>query len=105
MNDRGRLIYALFLLVPFAVQLAVLFFTGKRFRPLRFAIPVLAAAAGAAFFLACILTAPPGWGLILWPLAAIICLLLSSLTLMGWGLAWLVYYLINLTKRKASDTP
>ena len=38
----GSLLFcAPFLLVPFAVQLAVLFATEKRFQPLRFAIPVL----------------------------------------------------------------
>lgn len=101
MNDRETLIYALFLLATFAVQLAVLFATGKRFRPLRFAIPVLAGAAVVLAPLLCGLTSPPGWGLLLVPLVIVICLLLASLALIGWGLAWLVYHLV---KRKVSDT-
>ena len=102
MNDRGSLIYALFLLAAFAVQLAVLFATGKRFRPLRLVIPVLAVIAGVVFSLAAVLTGPPGWGLILLPLALLFVFLGLGLVLMGWMLAWFVYYLI---KRKASDTP
>lgn len=101
MNDRAFCIYALFLLVPFVIQLVILIATAKRFRPLRFAVPVLTVIAGVVFFLACIFTAPPGWAWLLWWLVTIICLLLMSLALMGWGLAWLVYDLI---KRKASDT-
>ena len=101
MNDRETLICVLFLLATFAVQLVVLFATGKRFRPLRLAIPVLAAIAGVVFFLAAVLTSPPGWGLILWPLALLFVFLGLGLALSGWTLAWFVYYLI---KRKASDT-
>ena len=105
MNDRGFLIYALFLLAIFAVQLAILFATGKRFRPLRFAIPVLAGIAGVVFFLAAVLTGPPGWGLILLPLVLLLIFLGLGLALMGWMLAWFVYSLIKyLIKRKASDT-
>ena len=102
--------YAPFLLVPFAVQLAVLFATGKRFRLLRFAVPALTAAV-------CIIAIPLYYFftlkgdegiLILLDMFAILtliilCLILAALVLAGWGLAWLVYYLIRLIKRKASD--
>lgn len=95
MNDRGRLIYALFLLASFTVQLIILFITRRRFRFLRFATPTLAGAAGAALILLCCLTAPPGWAILLVPLAIVICLALAGLVLLGWALAWLAYYLIN----------
>ena len=95
---REMLQYALFLLVPFAVQLAVLFLTKNRFRPLRFAVPVLAVIAGAACFLAGIL--PPGMGRAFWLLALFLILLGLGLVLLGWMLAWAVYYLV---KRKAPD--
>ena len=98
---REVLLYAPFLLVPFAVQLAVLFATGRRFRPLRFAVPILAGAAVVLVPLLCCLTAPPGWGVLLAPLVIIICLALAGLALVGYGLAWFVYYLI---KRKAGET-
>ena len=105
MNDRDTLICALFLLVPFAVQLAILFLTANRFRFLRLAVPVLAVIAGVVFSLACILTAPSGWAILLAPLVVIICLALAGLAMVGWMLAWFVYYLTqHLTKRKASDT-
>ena len=94
-------LYAPFALVPFAVQLAVLFVTGRRFRPLRFAVPILVGTAGVAFILLCCLTAPPGWGVLLAPLVIIICLALAGLALIGCGLAWLVHYGIGLLKRKA----
>ena len=97
--------YALFLLAPFAVQLAVLFATEKRLQPLRFALPALTGAAVVLVPLLCGLTAPPGWGILVVPLVIMICLLLASLAMMGWFLAGFLYYLINLTKRKASDTP
>ena len=99
---REVLLYAPFTLVPFAVQLAVLFVTERRFQPLRFAVPILVGAAGVAFILLCCLTAPPGWAILVVPLAGIICLALAGLALVGCGAAWLVYYLI---KRKASDIP
>ena len=103
---RKVLLYAPFLLIPFAVQLAALFATKKRFQPLRFAVPVLIGAAGVTFILLCCLTAPPGWAILLAPLVVIICLALAGLALMGWGMAWFVYYLTKyLTKRKASDIP
>lgn len=102
---RELLQYALFLLIPFAVQLAVLFATKKRFQPLRFALPVLAGAAIVLVPLLCGLTAPPGWAVLLVPLVIVICLALAGLALMGWGLAWFVYYLINLIKRKAGVAP
>lgn len=88
-------LYAPFLLVPFAVQLVILFAAKKRFPPLRFTIPVLAVIAGVVFFLVCILTAPPGWGLMLWPLAAVICLALAGLAVIGWGLAWMLWFLTH----------
>ena len=99
---RELFLYAPFLLVPFAVQLTVLSATGNRFRPLRFALPLLAGAAVVLVPLLCCLTAPPGWGLLLVPLVIVICLALAGLALTGWFLAGFVYYLI---KRKASDTP
>ena len=100
MNDRGTLIYALFLLVPFAVQLAVLFATENRFRPLRYTGPILVGAAVMLVPLLTCLTAPKGLGILLLPLVIIICLALAGLALVGCGLAWLVYYLL---KRKAGD--
>ena len=87
--------YALFLLVPFAVQLAVLFATERRFQPLRFALPILAGAAVVLIPLLCCLTAPKGLGVLLLPLVVIICLALAGLALVGCGLAWAVYYLIK----------
>lgn len=99
---RKVLLYAPFLLVPFAVQLAVLFATESRFQPLRFALPILAGAAVVLVPLLACLTAPPGWGVLVAPLVIIICLALAGLALAGCGLAWLVYYFI---KRKASGTP
>lgn len=97
--------YAIIVLAAFSVQLVLLFLTANRFRFLRLAVPVLAAATGVVFFLAAILTGPPGWGLILLPLVALFVFLGLGLVLMGWGLAWFVYYLTqHLTKRKASDT-
>ena len=98
---RELLQYALFLLVPFAVQLAVLFATEKRFQPLRLVLPILVGAAVVLVPLLCCLTAPPGWGVLLAPLVIIICLALAGLALIGCGLAWLVHYGIGLLKRKA----
>lgn len=92
---REVLLYAPFLLVPLAVQLAVLFATGHRFQPLRFAVPILVAAAVVLVPLLCCLTAPAGWGILLLPLVIIICLALAGLALVGCGAAWLVYYLIK----------
>ena len=97
---REVLLYAPFLLIPFAIQLAVLFVTERRFQPLRFAVPILVGAAGVAFLLLCCLTAPPGWAILLAPLVVIICLALAGLALVGCGLAWAVYYLI---KRKPNS--
>ena len=87
--------YAIMALIPFMVQLAVLFLTANRFRFLRFAIPILAAIAGAVFFLAAVLTAPPGLGLLLLPLALLFVFLGCGLVLVGWGLAWPACYLIK----------
>ena len=101
MIDRETLIYTLFLLATFAVQLAVLFATGKRFRFLRFAIPVLVGAAAVVFILAVILTSNGMWEPLRSLAAAVLILLGLGLVLSGWALAWFVYYLI---KRKASDT-
>ena len=98
---REVLRYAPFLLVPFAVQLAVLLATENHFQSLRFALPILAGAAVVLVPVLCCLTAPPGWGILLAPLVIIICLALAGLALVGCGLAWLVYHLI---KRKVSDT-
>ena len=92
---REVLLYAPFTLVPFTVQLAVLFVTERRFQPLRFAVPILVGAAGVAFLLLCCLTAPPGWAILLAPLVVIICLALAGLALMGWGMAWALYYLVK----------
>lgn len=92
--------YAPFLLVPFAVQLAVLFATENRFQPLRFVEPILVGAAVVLVPLLCCLTAPKGLGILVLPLAVIICLALAGLALVGCGAAWLVYYLI---KRKAEN--
>lgn len=92
---REVLLYAPFALVPFAVQLAVLFVTERRFQPLRFAVPILVGALCVAFLLLCCLTAPPGWAILLAPLVVIICLALAGLALMGWGMAWALYYLVK----------
>ena len=100
----SELLSAIIVLISFAVQLVILFLTANRLRPLRFAVPVLAGVAGAVYLLAAILTGPPGWGLILLPLVALFIFLGLGLVLMGWGLAWFVYYLTNLIKRKASGT-
>ncbi len=91
MSIRGLLLYASFLLIPFAIQLVILFITENRFRALRFAVPILVGAAGVTFLLLCLFTVPPGWGLLLIPLVILICLTLSSLSLAGYGLAWLIY--------------
>ena len=99
---REVLLYAPFLLVPFAVQLAVLFATENRFLPLRFALPILAGAAVVLVPVLCCLTAPPGWGILLAPLVIIICLALAGLALVGWSLAWAVYCL---TKRDRARKP
>ena len=92
---RELLIYSIIVLIPFAVQLVILFLTEKRFRPLRLAAPILAGAAIVLVPLLCCLTAPPGWGVLLLPLVIIICLALAGLALVGCGLAWAVYYLIK----------
>ena len=98
------LIYSIIVLIPFAVQLVLLFLTENRFQFLRLAVPVLAGVAGVVFFLACILTGPPGWNLILLPLVLLFDFLGFGLVLSGWMLAWFVYYLVNRIKRKAGDT-
>ena len=87
--------YAVIVLIFFAVQLIILFLTANRFRFLRLAVPVLTAVAGVVFFLAAILTGPPGWGLILLPLVALFVFLGLGLVLVGYGLAWFVYYLVK----------
>ena len=92
---REVLLYAPFLLVPFAVQMAVLFATEHRFQPLRFAEPILIGAAIVLIPLLCCLTAPKGLGILVLPLVIIICLALAGLAAIGWGFAWLVYYLIR----------
>lgn len=98
--------YAVIVLIAFMVQLVILFLTANRFRPLRLAVPVLAAVAGAVFFLTAVLTAPPGWAVLLWWLVLLFVILGLGLVLVGYGLAWAVYYLTKyLTKRKASDIP
>lgn len=105
MNDRESLIYALFLLATFAVQLAILFATGKRFRPLRFAIPVLAGIAAVVFILAVILTSNGMWEPLRSLVAAFLILLGLLLALSGYGLAWAVYSLAGLIKRKGGTGP
>lgn len=93
--------YAPFLLVPFAVQLTVLFATKRRFRPLRLALPILVGAVSVTVVpLYCFFTLKDGWNFFLLDIffiltLIILCLILASLVLMGWGLAWLAYYLIN----------
>ena len=96
--------YAIVILIPFAVQLVILFLTAKRFRFLRFAIPVLVGIAVAANLLICILNANGMWGALYW-LAAILVILVLGMVLSGYALAWFVYYIIHLIKRKVSDTP
>ena len=91
----SELLYAFTVLISFMVQLVILFLTANRFRFLRFAAPILVGAAGAAFILLCCLTAPPGWAILLVPLVIIICLALVGLAMVGWALAWAVYYLIK----------
>ena len=99
----SELLYAIIVLISFAVQLVILFLTASRFRPLRFAVPVLAAVAGLVFFLAGFL--PPGMGRAFWWLALFLILLGLGLVLVGWMLAWFVYYLTKyLSKRKAGST-
>ena len=96
--------YAVIVLIPFMVQLAVLFLTANRFRPLRFAVPILAGVAAAAFILAVILTSNGMWEPLRSLVAAFLILFGLLLTLSGYALAWFVYYLIKWIKRKASDT-
>ena len=98
--------YAPFLLIPFAVQLVILSATAKRFRPLRFAVPILIGAVCIIAILLCCIDILDSFdvpfleniGVLLGPLfiliAVILCLILASLALAGWGLAWLVYYLV-----------
>ena len=97
----SELLSAVIVLIAFAVQLAVLFLTAERFRPLRFAVPILAVIAGLVFFLAGILSSNGLWEPWISLLAGFLILLGLGLVLVGWALAWFVYYLI---KRKASDT-
>ena len=105
---RNVLFYAPFLLVPFTIQLAVLFATRRRFRPLRFALPILVGAVSVAVIpLYCFFTLKDGWNFFLLDIFFILafinlCMILASLALMGWGSAWVLYYLI---KHKAGNTP
>ena len=96
----SELLSAVIVLISFAVQLVILFLTANRFRFLRFAIPVLVGVAGAVNLLAGILNATGMWAGLYW-LAVVLVMLGLGLVLVGYGLAWFVYYLI---KRKASDT-
>ena len=100
----SELLSAVIVLIAFAVQLAVLFLTAERFRPLRFAVPVLAGVAAVVFILGGILTSNGLWEPWASLLAGFLILLGLGLVLVGWGLAWFVYYLIKLIKWKASDT-
>lgn len=98
--------YAIVVLIPFAVQLAVLSLTEHRFRPLRLAVPVLAGVAAVVCLLAVILSSNGMWEPLRSLLAGFLILLGLGLVLVGWALAWAVYYLTKyLTKRKASDIP
>ena len=93
---RELLIYSIIVLIPFAVQLVILFATGKRFQFLRFAIPILAGAAGMIFLLLCCLDTPPnGLSVLVLSLAVVLYFTLSGLVMLGWALAWAVYYLIK----------
>ena len=88
--------YAIIVLIPFAVQLVILFATGKRFQFLRFAIPILTGAADMIFFLLCCLDTPPnGLSVLVLSLAVVLCFTLAGLILIGWGLAWALYYLVK----------
>ena len=102
--------YIPLLLVPFTVQLAVLFATEHRLRPLRFAVPVLIGAADIIENLLNCRAILEDWGVlrgtVLENLGALLggfvilgvivfCLFLAGLALMGWGLAWALYYLIK----------
>ena len=94
--------YAIVVLIPFAVQLVILFLTENRFRPLRFALPVLAGVAAVVFILAVILSSNGMWEPLRSLLAGFLILLGLGLVLLGWMLAWFVYYLIKyLIKQKA----
>ena len=100
----SELLYTVIVLISFAVQLVILFLTASRFRPLRFAVPVLAAIAGTVYFLAGILNSNGLWEPWISLLAGFLILLGQGLVLVGWGLAWMVYYLTKyLIKRKAGD--
>ena len=92
--------YAIVVLIPFAVQLVILFLTENRFRFLRFAGPVLAVIAGVVLFLDGILS--PITRAFWWIVLPLI-LLGQGLVLMGWGLAWVVYYLIKRKKGPAYE--
>lgn len=102
--------YVPLLLVPFVVQLAVLLATGKRFRPLRFAVPVLAGAAAIIeILLNCLAVLKDGdvlRGTVLENLGVLLggfvilsvisfCLFCAGLVLVGWGLAWAAYSLVK----------
>lgn len=100
----SELLTVVIVLISFAVQLVVLFLTASRFRPLRFAVPVLAGVAAVVFILGGILTSNGLWEPWASLLAGFLILLGLGLVLVGWGLAWFVYYLIKLIKWKASDT-
>ena len=100
----SELLYAIIVLISFMAQLVILFLTTNRFRFLRFAVPVLAVIAGAVYLLASILSSNGLWEPWISLLAGFLILLGLGLVLMGWGLAWAVYYLIKyLTKRKAES--
>ena len=96
--------YAIVVLIPFAVQLVILFLTENRLQFLRLAVPVLAGAAAVVFILAVILTSNGMWEPLRSLVAAFLILLGLGLTLSGYALAWFVYSLIKWLKQKASDT-
>lgn len=97
--------YAVIVLIPFMVQLAVLFLTANRFRPLRFAVPILAGVAAVVFILAVILTSNGMWEPLRSLMAAFLILLGLGLVLLGWTLAWAAYSLAGLIKRKGGTGP
>ena len=98
----SELLCIIIVLISFAVQLVILFLTANRFRFLRLAVPVLVGAASViVILLFCFSTLKGAEGIfILLDIFAILtlnilCLILAGLVLVGWGLAWAVYYLIK----------
>ena len=96
------LFYPAIALISFAIQLVILFATGKRFRPLRFALPVLAVAVSVIVILLFAFTNLKGSeGIMLlfnifgFLLLIGFCLFVAAPVLIGWGLAWAVYYLVK----------